>query len=234
MLVLVPTVKTPITVSGFTKAFIEAWHNIYGFYPTKNSVAVVYGQWGVETGIGVFCWGNNIGNSKAVDDKDPNTVIKYQMLANTWEIINGKRVIFQPPSPVTWFRAFDTLAGGMEHHLSLLRNKRYKIAWEAVEKGDPILFSKLLKKQGYYTAPESDYIKLISYHFNKFMQMSVFEIALGEVQKEQAAVQFPHEYTPAVFENKDNIVERKERVSPPSTFATIVNNIFNKIRGLGK
>lgn len=234
MLVLVPTVKTPIAVPDFTKAFIEAWFNIYGNYPTKQSTAVLYGQWGVETGPKDFCWGNNIGNSKAVDDKNPNTRIKYQMLANTWEIIGGKKYIFQPPSPVTWFRAFDTLSEGMEHHLALLRNKRYKIAWAAVEKGDPVLFAQLLKQQGYYTAPVEDYVRLISYHYNKFMKMTTYETVLKQIQDQKLVVQFPKEYQPTTFDTKDIVVEKPNRPEANSGFANTVSNIFNKIKGIIK
>jgi flagellar protein FlgJ len=91
------------------------------------------------------------------------------MLKNVWEIIGGKKVIFQPPHQATWFRAFPTLADGVAHHLDFLRNHRYKASWSAVDAGNPAAFAHLLKVAGYYTAPEADYIKLMNVYFNKFM-----------------------------------------------------------------
>ena len=91
MLVLVPTIKTSFTVFDFTKAFIAAWYKLYGVYPNKKSIAVIYGQWGVETGVGQFCWNWNIGNSKVVDI--PGKEIKYVALVGVWEIVNGRKII---------------------------------------------------------------------------------------------------------------------------------------------
>ena len=107
------------------------------------------------------------------------------MLANTWEIVNGKKVIFQPPHPATWFRSFHTLGDGVAHHLDFLRNKRYKQSWSAVEAGDPAGFAHLLKVAGYYTASEADYIKLMKYYFNKFMKETTFEDAVANLVPEE-------------------------------------------------
>jgi hypothetical protein len=130
-------------------------------------------------------WNNNIGNVKFVPSKNPDddNGKNYIMLANVWEIVNGKKVTFQPPHPATWFRSFETLGDGVAHHMDFLKNKRYKKAWTAVEAGDPTGFSKLLKEAGYYTAPESDYTKLMNGYFNKFMKDTTFDKVVAELTK---------------------------------------------------
>lgn len=151
------------------------------------------------------------------------------MLANTWEIINGKKVVFQPPHPATWFRAFDNLDEGVTHHLDLLRNKRYKIAWSAVEQGDPGEFARLLKQAGYYTAPVEAYVNLIIQHFNKFMKTDTFEKTLEEVKLELKPVE--HKIKDAVFITSDVIVDRKQNQRLNlSTFTYLLTQLISYIR----
>ena len=179
MLVRVPTVKTNFNKVDFVEALIKAWKNDYSALPTKKQISIIFGQWSIETGQGTFCWNNNVGNSKAADVK--GQTIEYCVLSGVWEIINGKRVVLKPEDPGSWFRSFPTLDLGVRHHFDLLRNKRYSIAWKAVEAGDPALFAHLLKKQGYYTAPEADYVKAVTAHSNAFMKATLFEQALEKL-----------------------------------------------------
>lgn len=175
---LVTTVRTTYTQSQMIKAFVEAWKDLYGVVPKKESIGVIWAQNALETGLTKAMWNNNIGNIKYVANASDTEDIQYCMLANVWEIINGKKVIFQPPHPATWFRSFDSLEAGVVHHFNFLKNKRYKQAWTAVEAGDPALFAHLLKIAGYYTAPESAYVKSMNYYFNQYMAGKDYENAV--------------------------------------------------------
>lgn len=182
---LVPTIKTIFTQKEFIKSLIEAWKNIYDVLPDKKQIGVIFAQWSIETGQGKFCWNNNIGNVKYIPSKNPeNDNVEYMMLKNTWEIIKGQKVVFQPPSPQTWFRAFDTLADGVTFHVNFLRGNKYAKVWTAVEAGDPDTFAHLLKEAKYYTAPEILYVKNMHIYFDKFIKDSLFEEALEEYKKE--------------------------------------------------
>ncbi len=178
---LVETVQTKYTQQQLTKAFIEAWFVLYNEAPKKSSIAVLWAQNALETGQAAFMWCNNIGNVKYVANASDTPDILYCMLKNVWEVINGQKVYFQPPHPATWFRAFKTLKEGVTFHFDLLKNKRYKTAWSAVVAGDPADFSKKLRLQGYYTAPEADYTRAVVGYFNSFMKSSSFEVSLQEV-----------------------------------------------------
>lgn len=194
MLVRVPTVQTKFNIADFTKAFIVAWYSIYNAVPTKQQVAVVYAQWGLETGIGTYCWNFNIGNAKAVDS--PSETIQYCVLNGTWEMVNGVKVILTPNDPGSWFRAFDSLSDGMTFHLNLLRNQRYRTAWSAVEAGDPALFSLLLKEHGYYTASETSYFAAMNYYFKKFMADPTYEAVAEGIVETNDKVEFPSDFQP--------------------------------------
>jgi len=174
---LVPAKRTPHTAPEMIKGFVEGWFKQFGTMPKKESIGVLYAQNALETGGTASMWNENIGNVKFVPSKDPNldTGKEYMMLSNVWEIIGGKKVIFNPPDPATWFRSFPTLSEGIADHLNFLKNKRYKTAWTAVEAGNPAAFAHLLKVGMYYTAPEADYIKLMNYYFNKYMADTTFE-----------------------------------------------------------
>jgi flagellar protein FlgJ len=187
--ILVPTTKTSYNREQMTAGFIKGWQTVFNIIPKKESVGVILSQNAIETGSTASMWNNNIGNFKYSPSKNPeNDNVKYIMLNNVWEILGGKKVIFQPPHVATWFRAFDTLEEGVAFHLDHLKNKRYKNSWQAVEKGDPILFAHLLKVAGYYTAPEADYAKGMNFHFNKFMKDNTFEKVLETMNNNQSAI----------------------------------------------
>ena len=196
----VPAVRTTYNQQQMIKGFVEAWFKQFGVLPKKESVGVLYAQNALETGGTVAMWNNNVGNVKFVPNKDPNldTGKQYMMLSNVWEIIGGKKVIFNPPDPATWFRAFPTLAEGIADHLDFLKNKRYKTAWTAVESGNPAAFAHLLKVGMYYTAPEADYIKLMNFYYNKYMADTTFEATVKSLGTTPVVPVPPPPISPAV------------------------------------
>jgi len=177
---LVPTVRTKYTLNELIFGLVQGWYKKFDEIPKKESIGVLYAQNALETGGTVSMWNNNIGNVKFVaNGGNIDDGKEYMMLANVWEIVNGQRITFQPPHPATWFRSFPTLGDGVAHHLDFLRNHRYKKSWSAVEAGKPADFAHLLKVAGYYTAPESDYIKLMNVYFKKFMKDTTYETAVA-------------------------------------------------------
>jgi hypothetical protein len=173
----VPAVRTTYNQQQMIKGFVEGWFHQFGTLPKKESIGVLYAQNALETGGTVAMWNNNVGNVKFVANKDPNldNGKQYMMLSNVWEIIGGVKKIYNPPDPATWFRSFPTLAEVISFHLDTLKNKNFKSAWTAVESGNPQAFAHLLKLVYYYTAPEADYVKLITFYFNKYMLDTTFE-----------------------------------------------------------
>jgi flagellar protein FlgJ len=181
---LVPTVKTTYNLNQLIKGLVEGWFKKFGSLPKRESIGVLYAQNALETGGTIAMWNNNIGNVKFQASKNPeaDNGIEYMMLSNVWEIINGKKVIFQPPHPATWFRSFPTLGDGVAHHLDFLRNHRYQKAWTAVEAGSPAQFAHLLKVAGYYTAPEADYTNAMNIYFKRFMKDPTFDAVVASLQ----------------------------------------------------
>lgn len=215
---LVPAVKTVYTQSQLITGFIEGWKDLFNELPKKESIGVIYAQNALETGSTASMWQNNIGNVKFVASKNPDddNGKTYMMLSNVWEIINGQKVIFQPPNPATWFMAFPTLKDGIMFHLDFLKNHRYKSAWSAIEAGDPAQFAHLLKVQRYYTAPEADYVKAMNIYFKKFMADPTFEQVIAQ-------------YAPAVTPAPTPVVQPPVVTPPPVNNGNVTSSIGNVI-----
>lgn len=177
---LVPTVRTSYNLTQMIEGFVLGWKQQFNEIPKKESVGVLYAQDALETGSTTSMWNNNIGNVKYVPTTGDDNW-QYMMLANVWEMINGQKVVFQPPSPATWFRAFETLADGIAFHLDFLKNHRYKAAWAAVVAGDPAQFAHLLRQAGYYTAPEADYTRAMNMYFSKYMKDTTYEQVVAKL-----------------------------------------------------
>ena len=163
--VLVPVVRTSFSTTQFGDAMRACWPDA-----SKEQAGIIWAQWALETGRGKACWVWNIGNVKATPSQ-VTAGVDYFMLPGTWEIIKGRREVFNPPHPQTWFRAFGSLSDGLGHHVAFLRDRRYKPAWPAVLSGNPDLFARELKRLGYYTASEDLYASAMSYFHAEWMRV---------------------------------------------------------------
>lgn len=179
---LVPVIKTTCSKGEMIAGLVSGWIKQFGEIPKKESIGVIYAQNCIETGGTINCYNWNIGNVKYIptNGNPDNDDTEYMMLNGVWEILNGKKVIFSPPDRQTWFRSFPSLEEGAAHHFDFLKNKRYAKCWSAVVNGNPAEFAHLLKVYGYYTAPESDYIKGMNLYFNLFMKSKDYENALNQ------------------------------------------------------
>jgi len=179
----VEIVQTPITMFNFALGAIQAWFGLHGLEsptpPSKDQIGVLWAQYGIETGAGPWCWNFNIGNVKHVKGDGHN----YVMLHKVWEVVKGQRVVFEPPHPATWFRAYESMNEGMAEHLLFLKEK-YAPAWEGVLEGDCHKFALLARQYGYYTAPLQNYTNGMLAHFYNWINSVWFEEAMRQFENE--------------------------------------------------
>lgn len=199
---LVPVKRTVVTMREYIRAVIRAWKHADPGPCTKGSCAVLYAQYMIETG-GAACWNWNVGNVKHVKGDGYD----YHELRGVWEGVSpvtagnliaaglatadnspdhakavgpGRvSVLFQPPHPATWFRAFPNLATAMEDHLKTLA-KRFAAAWPAVIAGSHGEFARLLKSRGYFTASAEAYAAGMARPFHAAMQSTAYDDAMAE------------------------------------------------------
>lgn len=170
--------KTQATPKEVAQAMARAWVELFEEVPSKGSILVLLSQWALETGRGKSCHNWNLGNAKAAADGPydytfygcdevldaayARRLVAASPLARvTKDYGNGTlRVWFDPPHPMTRFRAFASLEQGAVDYLSLLYN-RFSAAWPAVRAGDPRTFVLMLSHQGYFTADVGQYLSAV-------------------------------------------------------------------------
>ncbi len=152
----VPAKRTKDDLRKVLESIRRAWSE-----GSRESCLVLLAQWGIETGDGRACWNHNLGNVKRYLGQS------WTMLHNVWEILNGRRVVFQPPHAQTHFAAFDSLDQGAVSFLKKIRT-RFAAAWPAVLSGSPGEFARELKRLRYYTADVKAYTYAIEARYRQF------------------------------------------------------------------
>jgi hypothetical protein len=170
---VVPLVRTAFS----TQELLEAVEAVEPSM-SREAAGLVWSQWALETGRGKACACYNIANLK-VTIAQANAGVPFTMLPNTWERINGKKVIFQPPDPQTWFRAFSNLREGVEHHVAFLKRRLSK-AWDALLAGNPTRFAAELKAKGYYTEDLDIYTRGIRSLHAEWMRTTIVPLFAPE------------------------------------------------------
>lgn len=161
------------------QALIEAWYFLFKEIPSEDSIGVLYAQNALETGYSEHMYNNNIGNIKAIDKSIQ--VINYVNLKDTWEIIDGKKVILPNDSPGSRFLAFETLKEGCIHHLEFLKTTRFSKAWGKIIEGNPAEFVQEIKAQKYFTGDLNSYRNSVVWIFNKYKRDKLYLTAMDNI-----------------------------------------------------
>jgi len=144
---------TPLTEEEATYYLRTAWKKIYGVYPLRDNLALLWAQSLGETGRWKLLRCNNWGNIKRRGDWKWTSY-------DAGEVINGKHQMFYPYHPQTHFAAWDSPLEGAEAYIRFLSGKkRYKKAWIELMAGDPVAYCRELKAGGYFTADLAHYTR---------------------------------------------------------------------------
>jgi hypothetical protein len=145
----------PLTQLEAAQSLEQAWITLLGYKPSIDCLAILFAQFGLETGYGKFAHCYGYGNIKS----SPNDGYFWSEFTCN-EIIDGKTVYYSPPSIYCRFRAFKTPYDGAINYIGfLLQKKGYANAWAEVIKGDPVNFCAQLKASHYFTADLSEYTR---------------------------------------------------------------------------
>ena len=179
----IPAIKTPSSAKDVVYALASAWLRLIDDQPRLRSLQVLVAQWALETGWGTSMWCYNLGNAKHVagDGRDWCYFnCGEELLASEADALraadpgrvsivrryvakgrNMASVRFLGEHPYNAFRAYRSLAAGAIDYLAMI-HKRFDASWPAVIAGDPGAFSHAIKSQGYYTADEASYTKVLA------------------------------------------------------------------------
>lgn len=182
-----PVIRTPISMKDFARAAILAIR-VTSDTPSKEACGVLWAQYAIETGAGGFCWNHNLFNHKCTQAQAAAGV-PYMMLAGTTEFdAHGVEHSYQPPDPVTWFRAYTSFESAMSDHVSAIKMGRYASSWPSVLAGDPLTYAAEIRAHGYYTAPLKDYQKGMLARMGPWTMSPAYEDALAAIEESALAV----------------------------------------------
>ena len=149
--VLLPDLLTPCPPDTVYEALKVAWPPMSVGPWSRAPLILLTAHIGLETGWGHYMHRWNVGNRKYV----PGCGHDYTMFRCS-EVVNGKEVFYDPPSPVCRFEAYDSLPEGLDRYLLSLRSG-FRSAWPFVLAADVPGFCHALHVAGYYTANEASY-----------------------------------------------------------------------------
>lgn len=154
-----------------TQALIAGWHDLFGFVPTRQQIAMVLAQNDLETNSRKAMWNYNVGNittdGNGSYDYFDDLTTNEQMNPGSWKKMRLK------------YRAYPDLLSGVKDYLHVISTGRYASAWQHILHPDPAAFSKSLKASGYYTANEAPYTKLLTNLYNRNSHSDSYQLAMS-------------------------------------------------------
>lgn len=153
-----PAKKTPLTEKEAAIALNNAWKDIFGEYPKRATLGLLWAQCALETGRWRHMWGYNFGNVKA--NNRYNGYCQYYRCSELLKV-NGrlKEVWFEPKHHQTRFRAYRNAVDGAKDYVRFLLKNRYKESLHELIEGNVENYTRMLKKNGYFTASLNLYLK---------------------------------------------------------------------------
>lgn len=213
---------TPLSEEEATYYLREAWREVVGSYPSKNSLALLWAQSLGETGRWKSLRNNNWGNIKR--RKEIQKWTSYP----AGEFLNGEHKMFYPYHPQTHFAAWDTPLEGAKAYIRFLsQNPNYSRAWVEVLAGDPVQYCVELKKAGYFTAPLDHYTKgiisLVKEFKSKYDQLISWKPEVPEPEPEPEPE--PKEFSTNLPQNSS--IEKTMKQSLWLTILNFLRKIFS-------
>lgn len=145
---------TKVTPDEAAKAISTGYAKVTGKKPSAAILALLLGQWALETGNGSAIHNYNFGNTKR------SSADAYYQFFRCNEIINGQTVWFDPPAPECAFSAYLTPEAGAEAWIRILKKRANW--WNGLLTGDVVKFNTgLSTAPKYYTANPALYLSTL-------------------------------------------------------------------------
>jgi hypothetical protein len=157
-----PNKVIKVTPDTAAKAIAIGYQKVTGKKPSAAILALLLGQWALETGNGSAIHNYNFGNTKR------SSADAYYQFFRCNEIINGQTVWFDPPAPECAFSAYKTPEAGAEAWIRIL--KKRPNWWNGLLTGDVTAFNTgLSTAPKYYTASPALYLNTLKNRVAAYM-----------------------------------------------------------------
>jgi hypothetical protein len=186
----VDPIRTPADPMLVSLAYRAALYTITGMMPSSECVAILHGQYALETGHGAYCICNNPANIKAtlawINAEKMFTSIKLNEKENgiyVWYVPEGKlkpdgRTIdgeswpIPPGHPATRMRAFETLEDGIRDKIAFLNQPEWAPALKEALEGRAAGYVTAIKHRHYFTADLDAYIRSVIALAKKYLPVA--------------------------------------------------------------
>lgn len=156
---------TPISPNLAASAMTSAYRKVTGQKPTAAVLGLLLGQWALETGNGKSVHNFNYGNKKSSSEDNLHTYFRCH------EMVNGKKVYYDPPNPACKFSAYTDATSGAVAYIKLLKRRAHW--WKGLHSGTPEGFTKgLATKPAFFTADPAKYEKILRNRMERYLDLA--------------------------------------------------------------
>lgn len=211
-------VKTPMTFQQAHDCMVWALKTRLGHDPSDEVLALALAKTALETGRWSSIWNSNWGNVKAPDTYEGmytcitlnEVLVRGGKNVTVWFAPEGELsaspskggqliappMAVPPGHPQTRMRAFANNYDGVDCYIDFVANGRYKKAWAALLTGNAMAYVHELKVAGYFTAPESDYVKGVASLQHEFIGKirALPDVPKADVEWERLKANVPNLY----------------------------------------
>jgi len=189
--VYTPSQKTPFSFDTAVECMKWALKAQLNADPSEATLALALAKTALETGRWNAIWNYNWGNVKAGEQYNGQytCIVLNECLNRGGKIVTvwfapegelsaapsyGGKLIAAPLAvpeghPQTRMRAFANEYDGVDQYVGFVNSGHYAKAWQALLTGNAMSYVHELKVAGYFTAPESDYVKGVAALQHEFM-----------------------------------------------------------------
>lgn len=189
--VYTPAQKTPFSFEVAVDCMKWALKSQLGKDPNDDTLSLALAKTALETGRWNAIWNDNWGNVKAGESYTGmyTCILLNECLNRGGKIVTvwfapegelsaapsyGGKLIGSPIAvpeghPQTRMRAFANEYDGVDQYVTFVNSGRYGRAWQALLTGNAVTYVHELKMAGYFTAPESDYVKGVAALQHEFL-----------------------------------------------------------------
>lgn len=173
-----PAKRTPVSPEQVFLSFATAWQMLTGSPPQRQVLHILHAQSALETGHWKSLWNFNLGGAKkhgtcdwtyfttterfrhADADKYLASSKPGSEVALVKQDATHKTLRFSGKQQMNCFASWEDLDTAAKDHLALLF-RRFPAAIERAKAGDVDGYVRELKKRGYFTASEQEYMKAV-------------------------------------------------------------------------
>jgi hypothetical protein len=147
-----PNKLTPMSADEVAAALSNAFKAAEGKKPSEKVLSLLLAQWALESANGKAIHNYNLTNIKR------NSGDLYYQFFRCSEMVDGKKVFYDPPSPQCAFAAYKTPVDGAKAYIRVLKKRPHW--WAGLLSGDVNTFNTALSTAPvFYTASPALYLK---------------------------------------------------------------------------